>query len=184
MHEMVEPGRVGTFLALHRSRTRVASSALLLLGAGAVLIYALLRFDALTSVDSTAALLAPYLFLYYIVWRFRLSPGLGTGSDALVVRNEFIEHRIPWSEVSDIAWGRDVAGQVLRVRANGTTVRSDAYKGLVVPGTERRRILAFLAEPRRKPATVQGTHRTRTVFGPAEVLCLGGFLSCLIAAVN
>ncbi|MFF4846208.1 hypothetical protein [Streptomyces collinus] len=101
-----------------------------------------------------------------------------------MVRNEFIEHRIPWSEVSDIAWGRDTGGQVLRVRAKGTTVRSEAYRGLVVPGTERRRILAFLAEARKKPATVQGTHRKRTVFVPAEVLCVGGFLSCLIAAVN
>ncbi|MFH8462498.1 hypothetical protein [Streptomyces sp. NPDC017991] len=177
-------GRLRCFFALYRIRTRVASSLVLLLGAGTLWMVAVLHFGADEAAETTVSLLPMYLLVHYMVWRFRLSPGVGAGPDGLVVRNEYLEHRIPWSEVSHVAWGRGIEGRILRVRANGVTVGSAAFRGVVVPEAERRRILAFIEEARRSPSAGNGTYRVRTVFGPAEVVCLVGFVSALIVATN
>jgi hypothetical protein len=174
-----------SFLSLRRIRTRVASSLVILAAVGALSGYAMVRFDALESARAAAAILAEYLFVHYIMWRFRLSPGVGAEREGLVLRNEYREHRIPWPEVADVGWGRGFEGRILRVRTrDGGTVESDAFKGVVVLEAERRRILAFIEDARQESTALAGTRRTRRIFGPAEVLCLGGFLGCLITAVT
>lgn len=88
--------------------------------------------------------------------------------------------------MAEIAWGRGIEGWILRVRcADGRTIGSAAFKGIVVPEAERRRIARFLAAHRSgTPTTRHAAQSARPVFGPAEVLCLGGFLTCLIVAVT
>ncbi|MEV0633679.1 hypothetical protein AB0I77_01600 [Streptomyces sp. NPDC050619] len=109
--------RPASFLGLRRIRTRVASSAAILVAAGALTAYGLVRFDALESAGATAAV-----------------------------------------RVSDVAWGQGIEGRILRVcSGDGRTVGSAAFKGIVVPEAERRRILAFIGDARRGPGTPAGT---------------------------
>ena len=185
VNEAGAPMRRRDLFALRRIRTRVASSVVILVVSGALTGYGLVRFDALESAGATAAVLAPYLFLHYILWRFRLSPGVGAGPQGLVLRNEYLEHRIAWAEVTEVAWGQGIEGRILRVRCrDGRTVGSAAFKGIFVPQAERDRILGYIEDARAGSKAPAGTCRTRRVFGPAEVLCLGGFAGCLITAVT
>ncbi len=67
MHGSEEAGRLRSLFALHRIRTRVASSLVLLLGAGTLAVVAMVHFGADKAADTAVVLLPMYLVVHYVV---------------------------------------------------------------------------------------------------------------------